>query len=690
MENIQQHLDKLNKEQKQAATHIDGALLILAGAGTGKTRTITTRLAYLMSMGIDPSCTLTLTFTNKAATEMRDRAFGLLSNIAYPPLLCTFHRFGILFLKMYISKLNRSNDFAVIDKADKNKIIKSIDNSLNIQSINNTISNYKSSAMSLDEINKISINDKLKKIANIYKQYEEYLLQNKLVDFDDLLLLPHKIMSEHIDIKEEISTKYQYIMVDEFQDTNKLQMNILKQLCYCHENIAVVGDDDQSIYSWRGADISNILTFKEKFKSTKIITLDTNYRSNPNILELSNNLITHNINRFKKTLKSTKKPGEEVHILSSKNEQEEAFSIAKKIKTLLQNGTNSSQIAILFRIHAISRALEEHLYKQNINYKIIGGIKFYERAEIKDIIAYFRTILLRDDFSLTRIINVPKRGIGKASIEKIKNGAQKSNLSIFEYLNTISLNDLGAMLGAKNSQKIKTFISDIEAMGNIAKNDIENFITLFEERFLLKEYYNSMPESLDKVANINEFYEYFKDSVDKNITMLEFMNDITLQSDQDKIQGECIYLMSIHASKGLEFENVFLVGLEDRVFPIISDDVDLEEERRLAYVAITRTKDRLFLCHSASRLYRGRFTNLPSSMFLLNMYKQDTKNTTRELSATADKRNKYKIGEIVKHKIFGLGKIEKSIDINNQQKLSINFGGAKRDILSSYVEKYNE
>jgi len=688
MNEIQEHLNKLNNEQKKAATHIDGALLILAGAGTGKTRTITTRLAYLMSIGIDPASTLTLTFTNKAATQMRDRAFELLPNIAYPPLLCTFHRFGIFFLKMYISKIDRSNDFSVIDKADKNKIIKSIDNSVNTQSTNNTISNYKNSAMSLEEIDKISVNDKLKKIANIYRQYEEYLLKNQLVDFDDLLLLPHKIMLEHKDIKEEISKKYQYIMVDEFQDTNKLQMNILKQLCHSHENIAVVGDDDQSIYSWRGADINNILTFKEKYKNTKTITLDTNYRSTPNILELSNNLIAHNINRFEKVLKSTKESGEKVSELVSKNEQEEAFTIAKKIKTIIQDGTNPSQIAILFRIHAISRALEEHLYKLNINYKIIGGIKFYERAEIKDIIAYFRVILIQDDFSITRIINVPKRGIGKVSINKIANEAQKLNLSIFKYLDQSSVVELGAIIGVKNSEKIKSFVSDIEAMGNIAKNDIENFIESFENRFLLKEYYNSTPDSFDRVANINEFYEYFKDSIEKHTSMLEFMNDITLQSDQDKIEGECIYLMSIHASKGLEFDNVFLVGLEDGVFPIISDDVDLEEERRLAYVAITRAKEKLFLCHSASRLYRGRFTNLSRSMFLENIYKQGTQTPTKQISKNGLlQNNKYKIGEVVKHKIFGLGKIEKTIDINNQQKLSINFGSTKRELLSSYITK---
>jgi DNA helicase-2/ATP-dependent DNA helicase PcrA len=296
--------------------------------------------------------------------------------------------------------------------------------------------------------------------------------------------------------------------------------------------------------------------------------------------------------------------------------------------------------------------------------------------------------MIQDDFSMQRIINTPKRGIGKVSISKIANEAKRLNKSMYNYLSESSINDIGAIIGVKNTTKIKSFIADIEALGSIVHNDIENFIDSFEDRFLIKEYYNSTPDGYDRVANINEFYEYFKDSLDKDTNMLEFMNDIALQSDQDKIEGECIYLMSIHASKGLEFDNVFLVGLEDGVFPIIGDDVDLEEERRLAYVAITRAKKRLFLCHSASRLYRGRYTNLSKSMFLSNMDNKSENKPQMKMSFSANiSTNTFKIGDIAKHKIFGMGKVEKVVKINTQQRLSINFGGTNREILSSYVEK---
>ena len=683
-------LETLNEEQRQAATHIDGAMLILAGAGTGKTKTITTRLAYLISLGIDPAATLTLTFTNKAASEMRNRAISLLDNIAYPPMLSTFHRFGIFFLKQYMARLERENTFIVIDKQDKNKILKSMDEGLNVQILGNAISSYKNQAMSEEEIHNISINAHLKKIASAYSNYQKFLQKNNLVDFDDLLLLPHEVLSLHDDIREELSQKYQYIMVDEFQDTNKIQMQLLHFLCSTHENICVVGDDDQSIYSWRGAEIKNILRFRDKFNDTKIVTLQNNYRSTKQILEVSNRLISHNTTRYDKQLHAENGDGEKVEVIPSGSEQEEAYFVASKIKQIIGDGGNASQIAILFRIHAISRALEEYLYKLNIDYKIIGGIKFYERAEIKDVIAYFRLIILRDDFSLKRIINVPKRGVGKRSVEKMEARANELQLGIFEYLSGVSVNELSPLVGTKNSVSIKKFISDIEAMQSICENDMSHFITKLEERFELKQYYNSMVDGYDRVANVNEFYEYFQDSSEKDVSMAEFLNDITLQSDQDKVQGESVYLMSIHASKGLEFDTVFLVGLEDGVFPIISDDVDLEEERRLAYVAITRARQKLYLCFSANRLYKGRYTSLSKSMFLKNMFDSEKssvpKAQTKDISSSLQIAS-FKVGEAINHKVFGMGKIEAITKINNQQKLVINFGTQKREILSQYVSK---
>ena len=680
-------LDSLNNEQKKAAMTIDGAVLILAGAGSGKTKTITTRLAYLISLGIDPASILTLTFTNKAANEMRERAFKLIdnTNLSSPPLLCTFHKFGLLFLKFYIHKLNRKNNFVIIDSDDKKKILKMIDKELTTSMVASAISKFKNSIMSPNEVKRNFTDNIYIKIASIYEKYEQYLIKNNLVDFDDLLLLTYKILDQYPEIADEYSNRYQYIMVDEYQDTNELQYKILKKLCKNHNNICVVGDDDQSIYGWRGACIKNILTFKDNFENVSLIKLEYNYRSTNKILECANNLIEYNRDRLGKILKSTKDDGEDIRLYESNDENEESAKIAIDIKKLLKNGVRASEIAILYRINALSRALEEGLNKERINYKVIGGIKFYERSEIKDLIAYFRVLTNKnDDFSFKRIINKPKRGIGATTIAKLEAEALQQKTSIFSLCENLEPSKLAKLVGKKNGRTLKVFIASIKDLQEVLNNAKLRFIDSFEDTFEFRKSFEETPDGVERVANIDEFYgltrDFFMQNLDSNLE--DFINELSLESDQDGISDDSVSLMSIHAAKGLEYKYVYVIGLEEGFFPLTSDGNDIEEERRLGYVAITRAKDYLTLSFVHSRYYKGKRTQLVKSRFLSEC-------GLIKGSFAIDKATsfEFKKDDLVKHKIFGMGKIIAINKAGKDYKLKINFGGTKREILSSFVEK---
>lgn len=677
-------LSSLNEAQQDAATCIDGPILILAGAGSGKTKTITTRLAYLISLGIDPANTLTLTFTNKAASEMRERAMSLLEEVNYPPLLCTFHKFGLLFLKFHIERLGRKNSFVVIDNDDKKRILKSFstDTELSTGMIASEISRYKTSLIEPRVAWEKAEQKSYQLIAKFYEQYEEYLKSNNLVDFDDLLVLPYRILDENEDLCESMSKRYGYIMVDEYQDTNELQYKLLRKLCHNHSNLCVVGDDDQSIYGWRGANIKNILEFHESFENVKVVKLEKNYRSTNQILKAANELIEHNRGRLGKVLESTKGEGKAIEVLESHDENIEALSIARKIKKLILSGVNPRDIAVLYRINALSRSLEEGLNKEQIPYNMVGGVKFYERAEVKDVISYLRVIANpHDDFSIKRIINRPKRGLGKVTIERIFKAAYDKSQSIYEY---IICNE--ASIEADSSKKaalaLKEFVQNIAYMQTLQKNSTYDMIDAIEEAFAIKSYYNNQPDSFERLSNIDEFYGLFRDYVKQNPQMGvdDFLNELALQSDQDQIDSENISIMSIHASKGLEFEYLFVIGMEEGFFPLIGDGSDIEEERRLGYVAITRAKKELTLSFSGSRFYKGRRTELTKSRFLKEA-------GVCEGSLILEKTTSFKKGDLVKHKIFGIGRVTEVSKVGREFKLQINFSGTKRDILASFVEK---
>ena len=682
-------LNALNQAQQEAVRHIDGPQLILAGAGSGKTKTLTTRLAYLISeVGIDPQNTLTLTFTNKAAKEMRERANALITHHGSSmPLLCTFHKFGLLFLKFNIEKLGRANNFVIIDSDDKKRILKRIAKEhkidLNIAFINSEISKYKNTLLNADEIIKKAELPDYKKIAVIYKAYETEIIENNLVDFDDLLMLTYQVLKQDDELRKETSNRYKYIMVDEYQDTNELQFKLLELLASEHNNLCVVGDDDQSIYGWRGANIRNILEFSSYFKGTKTVKLEINYRSTKPILKAANELIEHNSQRIGKKLTSHKGDGASIKLRHSLDESLEARGIAREVKSLMDKGVSSDEIAVLYRINALSRSLEEGFTKEGLGFKLLGGMRFYDRAEIKDVISYFRVFANpNDDFSLERIVNKPKRGIGKVSLDKLKKVAFEQQCSLYTLLSTNDTASLGKIVSKKAAASLKEFANNIQTLRSEIENSLYNFLELFEELIGMKKYYAAMVDGQERVQNIDEFNGYFREAISKtpNLSLDVFLNDISLQSEQDQLDENAITIMSIHASKGLEFEHLYVIGLEEEFFPLLGDGCNMEEERRLGYVAITRAKSDLTLCYTDSRFYKGQRKRIPRSRFL------GEAGLINDTSLKITKTSEFRKGDLVKHKIFGIGRVQSSTKSGREYKLKINFGGSKREILSSFVQ----
>ena len=674
----------LNESQASAVKKTEGPVLILAGAGSGKTTTIISRLAYLIEvLGIPASNTLTLTFTNKAAKEMRERSLAMIENVSYPPLLCTFHKFGLLFLKFNIHLLNRQNNFVVIDTDDKKRIIKKINSELPTPLIASEISRYKNSLMTPDEAYKQAELYNYQQIAKVYEEYEKYLNENNLVDFDDLIALTYRLLDENPELAMKTSQKYQYIMIDEYQDTNELQLKLIQKLCSSHTNICVVGDDDQSIYGWRGAHIRNIMEFDQDFKNAEVFKLEENYRSRTPILEVANALIEHNRSRLGKKLLATRGSGEDVTILNSNDENEEARKIATNIAKLLDSGVSANDIAILYRVNVLSRSIEEGLNRAGIAYKLVGGLRFYDRAEIKDLISYIRVITnFHDDFSFKRIVNKPKRGLGKASIDKLELAALEKELSIFEFIKKTSKADIELLVRKKNAATLKEFIKNIEHVSKVAGESTYDFIDLLEDTFHLKDIYKGMQDEQDRILNMEEFYGLFRDYVKKGSTsgLDEFLNELTLQSEQDQVEGESVYMMSIHASKGLEFDHVFIIGIEEGFLPLVGDGSDLEEERRLGYVSFTRAKETLTLSHAGSRFYKGRRSDLQKSRFF-------NEAGLCAGSLIVEKNTAFKKGDLVRHKVFGTGRVTGVSKSGREFKLSINFAGNKKDILASFIER---
>ncbi|WP_233707778.1 ATP-dependent helicase [Helicobacter aurati] len=730
-------LESLNAQQQQAVQHVDGALLVLAGAGSGKTKTITTRLAYLLGViGIPPQNTLTLTFTNKAAKEMQQRALCLIADanlaISTSPLLCTFHKFGLLFLQKYIHFLGRSQSFQVIDEEDKKKILKNIRKGYSryeiipsVFELLNFISDSKNNNLTPEErIAKDIFTDSLTEIKiEIYKQYQDFLRVYNLVDFDDLLLLPYKILAQNTDLKQSLSEKYQYIMVDEYQDVNNLQASFLQQLCTTHQNLCVVGDDDQSIYGWRGANIDNILEFHKRFENTKIITLEQNYRSTKQILHTANQLIAHNAQRHDKTLK-TDKTGENVRVLASVDGKEEMQKIISRIKEIKEAGEEYSTIAILFRLNPLSRNVEHCFSQAKIPYQIIGGTRFYERQEIKDVLAYLRLGLNQDDnFSLARIINKPRRGIGEKSLQDIIDKA-----SNYKSIHDAFRHDVYNHTRYYN--KLQDVFDIIDLLHDCMQDNLGFLNQIFETRIKLyheKDISDSGGISNEeRRQNIRQLFEWFDEYCQKadDLTfprqediVRDFLNNAALSTDTDKMGEQGVLCMSIHNSKGLEFQHVFVIGMERGLFPLRDgeeidyyDDsqttkrADITEERRLAYVAFTRAKSSLTFSYVKNRFYRGKIGMRDPSQFLMESgvvslkdfeeLIKEGKNTESDTILARDSedsktKNQTQLckGDCVQHKIWGFGRVEKIQGSGLQASATVNFGGLKKNILLSFLTK---
>lgn len=624
----------LNKEQYEAAVTVNGPLLILAGAGSGKTRVLTYRIAHMIEeLNIYPSKVLAITFTNKAAEEMRERIRALVGDQVDSMWVSTFHSSCVRILRREIDKLGYNKNFAIYDSYDQKILIKQCMEELNIndkditdREIINKIGEQKDNLVSPEKFKKENEhNFRLNKIADMYLLYQKKLKSNNALDFDDLIYKTVELFKKNPDVLEFYQRKFQYIMVDEYQDTNKSQYELVRLLAEAHKNICVVGDDDQCIYAWRGADITNILDFEKDYPKAKVIKLEQNYRSKANILKAANDVIKNNAQRKSKILRTESDSGQKIKIYRSFSDIDEGAYVASQIKSIKQKENKSfKDFAVLYRTNAQSRIFEDVFMKSNIPYRIIGGLKFYDRKEIKDIMAYLKFINNPlDDISLRRIINVPKRSIGDATVQKVQEFASSMDECMYSVLLDVEqvLN-----LPTRAVSSIKKFVSLINSF--IRSRDKISVSTLIKEILdstgYLEELKNSNNvDELSRIENLKELVsaaaEFESSSEDKSLSA--FLEKVTLVSDIDNFDedADTVVMMTVHSAKGLEFPVVFMVGMENGIFPgsqSLNDFSEMEESRRLCYVGITRAKEYLYMTSAETRRVFGRTVSYSQSDFI--------------------------------------------------------------------------
>lgn len=631
------YLNNLNPQQREAALYTEGPLLILAGAGSGKTSTMTHRIAYLIrEKNVSPYTILAVTFTNKAAREMRDRVEELIGS-GINMWISTFHSACLRILRKHAGLLGYKQDFVVYDPTDQKAAVKSIVKELNIDDKRYTpayllsvISDCKEKSLSPEQYIKTYGSDpKTKIIHQVYSMYEKMLKKNNAMDFDDLLLNTVLIFKAHEDVLLEYQNRFKYIMVDEYQDTNQIQYAFIKMLAEAHNNLCVVGDDDQCIYQWRGADIRNILEFEKDFPGTKVVKLEQNYRSTGNILAAAHSVIEKNRDRKDKKLWTSKEEGNKIAYYRADDERDEARYIAQEIDRLKSSETKYSDFAILYRNNAQSRTFEEALSAREIPYRVLGGLRYYDRKEIKDIVSYMRLVQNpADDLALIRIINEPKRGIGAKTVEKLRALASVRNESLFQTLTddeTIESLPSKAVKGVRNM--VQTILEYNKEQENLRVSDIYDGLLVKTGYLKALEDQNTI-EAEGRMENLLEFksviYDYEKDDLD--LSLADFMERITLLSEVDNHDESenAVVLMTMHSAKGLEFPFVFLPGLEDGLFPgwrAFEKEDGLEEERRLCYVGMTRAKERLALTSANMRTLYGKTDLTRESQFLRDLDK---------------------------------------------------------------------
>ena len=716
-------LDKLNERQKEAVLATEGPVLVLAGAGSGKTTVLVNRIAYMISeKHIRPWNILAITFTNKAAREMKDSIERLLGDTAKDMWIGTFHSVCVRILRSCIDLLGYSRDFVIYDTADTKTVMKEClreldidEKSFPVRNVLSIISNAKNDLMDAATFENVYKSDyRMSIIAKIYYRYQTKLRKNNAVDFDDIILNTVKILSENPDVLSKYQDKFQYILVDEYQDTNNSQYLLINLLAQANRNLCVVGDDDQSIYKFRGANIGNILNFEDDYSDVQKITLDQNYRSTQNILDAANSVISNNKGRMGKSLWTSNGDGNKVFVYTGTNEYDEARYIARQIKKHFDEQGSFSDCAILYRTNAQSRVIEEMLMRESVPYKVLSGLRFYDRKEIKDIIAYLRVVYNpNDDVSLARIINEPKRKIGNATLEKARNIAREKETSLYDVISH-----------ADDYPEFKTAIKKLLGFSEIIKSliKLKDTVTIEDLTGRILNDTGYMPalvmedttESKTRIENLGEFISViteFEKNEETGNTLGEFLENISLVSDIDGYDEneDSAVLMTIHSAKGLEFPIVFLSGLEEGLFPgmrSMESDDDIEEERRLCYVAITRAKEQLYITKTISRTIHGKTMPTTASRFFKEIpveYLEDKTTLQPKVAkvmqdlgvrnASAPKKevymtkgfgssvkssgstdySKFKAGDTVEHRTFGRGEILKATPCGNDCILEIQF-----------------
>lgn len=661
------YIEKLNNEQKKAATFKDGPCLVIAGAGSGKTKVLTTRIANLIENGVKPYNILAITFTNKAAGEMRERVNNIIN--AHDAFIGTFHSFGLKIIRENSALFNLTSAFTLIDTEDQTSIIKKIMKDINITDkmispafIKSKISFIKNNMLSDSEIANFLISENEKIAVKIYYEYEKILKRNNTLDFDDLLKKPVELFNSNKEVLEKYQDKFKYILIDEYQDTNEVQYKLVKLLSKKYLNLFVVGDPSQSIYAFRGANYQNILNFEKDFKGCTVIKLPQNYRSTQTILDAANEVISHNKQRKDLDLFSDLGQGVKIKYIRTFNDSMENKRVVDEIQKLYEEGYNRKDMAIFYRTNAQSRSIEDALVKANIPYKVFGSFYFYKRKEIKDLLAYLKLIANpSDDVSLERVINEPKRKIGDKTIENLREKARSLNISMFEAIDSgkeLEFKNLILNLIERSKDTSITGLIDKTLELSKMKETYENDKSLESDIRL---------ENLMEFRSVSETYE--KET--GNVNLSDFLMEVSLVSDAAEYSedADAVTLMTVHSAKGLEFKVVFIIGLEENIMPIskaLYDDEELEEERRLMYVAITRAKEKLYLLNAGRRMLYGNMQMNPPSRFISEISdnlldKEETKNEMHSLktkllySDDNTSGEEFKNGDIVTHLTFGKG-----------------------------------
>ena len=704
--------ENLTDSQKQAVFHKDGPLLVIAGPGSGKTRVITSRIAALIESGVRPWNICAITFTNKAAEEMRTRVAQ--STTASGVHVSTFHSLCVRILRQYAEQAQIQPNFSIFDTNDQKRAMKEAIKTCQVDSTNFTpakmlgvVSNLKNNLQTPEQFEAEADEFFSRTAAKIYKRYQQILKQNNAMDFDDLLVNTAYLLRDRQDVREELSRRYRYLLVDEYQDTNQAQYQIAKGIALAHRNICVTGDPDQSIYRWRGADIENILSFEKDWPEAVVVKLEENFRSTPNILEKADQLIAANSNRKEKKLIATHKRGKDVEIETCDDESGEAHAVADKIEALINEGKDPNEIAVFYRVNAMSRGIEEAFVQRQLPYQIVRGVEFYARKEIRDLLSYLKVLVNpQDNVAFLRAVGTHPRGIGKTSLDRLGGFAQTCGIPLCEAALKV---DQVETINRPTRGRIVTFAKMLDSF---RKDTQQEVAPLMEVLFTESGMADVLSKDEEAVENINQLInsaaEYDQRAETPNL--MDYLQMIALYSDSDAYDAESgrVSLMTLHAAKGLEFDHAFIIGLEEGILPhersVYGDTDDLEEERRLFFVGITRARKTLDILYARNRVIRGQFIRSTPSQFLYEIgfegesdgFDSDWNiDQTRETYIPKAKPKPkpgqaYLVDELVEHKKFGLGRIKEYLDLGEDSIVVVRFNSGKTKSLMVRYAKLNK